>query len=113
MPSAPASSFVVDADFRAKEALSDTSRAEQQVPLYDVPAVAALSLPRGCRLVGVELVDEAVALPSFRHPLNAAYVFGPERGSLSPGHAGALRPCGARPDALLRQSGGRRCHRHV
>ncbi len=75
--------FVVDADYRVKEALSDTSRAEQQVPLYEVAAVAELSLPRGCRLVGVELVDEAVELPSFRHPLNAAYVFGPERGSLS------------------------------
>ena len=30
------------------------------------------------------LLDEAVELPSFRHPLKAAYVFGPERGSLSP-----------------------------
>jgi tRNA G18 (ribose-2'-O)-methylase SpoU len=76
--------FVVDADYRVKEALSDTSRAEQKVPLYEVASVAAMSLPRGCRLVGVELVDDAVELPSFRHPLTAAYVFGPERGSLSP-----------------------------
>jgi tRNA(Leu) C34 or U34 (ribose-2'-O)-methylase TrmL len=30
------------------------------------------------------LVPDAVDLPSFRHPLQAAYVFGPERGSLSP-----------------------------
>ncbi len=29
------------------------------------------------------LLDEAIALPSFRHPLQAAYVLGPERGSLS------------------------------
>jgi hypothetical protein len=28
----------------------------------------------GCRLVGVELLDEAIDLPSFRHPLRAAYV---------------------------------------
>ena len=41
-------------------------------------------LPRGCRLVGCELVEDAVDLPSFCHPLNAAYVFGPERSSLSP-----------------------------
>ena len=41
-------------------------------------------LPQGCRLVGIELLDEAVELPSFRHPLRAAYVLGPERGSLSP-----------------------------
>ena len=31
-----------------------------------------------------DLLDEAVELPSFRHPQNAAYVFGPERSSLSP-----------------------------
>ena len=27
---------------------------------------------------------QATPLPSFRHPLNAAYVFGPERSALSP-----------------------------
>ena len=32
----------------------------------------------------MELLDEAVDLPSFRHPLRAAYVLGPEQGSLSP-----------------------------
>ena len=36
-------------------------------------------------LVGVELLDDSVELPSFRHPHKAAYVFGPERGALSPG----------------------------
>jgi tRNA G18 (ribose-2'-O)-methylase SpoU len=75
--------FLVDAWYTVRAALSDTSRAEQQLPVYDFPSVQALTLPRGCRLVGVELVDEAIPLPSFRHPLNAAYVFGPERGSLS------------------------------
>jgi tRNA G18 (ribose-2'-O)-methylase SpoU len=40
-------------------------------------------LPQGCKLVGIELIDEAIPLPSFRHPLRAAYVLGPERGSLS------------------------------
>ncbi len=76
--------FVIDGHDRVKDALSDTTRAEQRVPVYEIASVAALRLPRGCRLVGVELVEDAVALPSFRHPLNAAYVFGPERGSLSP-----------------------------
>ena len=40
-------------------------------------------LPAQCQLVGIELTDDAVDLPSFRHPLNAAYVFGRERGSLT------------------------------
>ena len=41
-------------------------------------------LPGRCQLIGVELLDQAVELPSFRHPQSAAYVFGPERSSLSP-----------------------------
>ena len=30
------------------------------------------------------MVDDAIFLPSFRHPLHAAYILGPERSSLSP-----------------------------
>jgi tRNA G18 (ribose-2'-O)-methylase SpoU len=76
--------FLVKADYAVQRARSDTSQAEFQLPVYDYPSPEALQLPRGCRLVGCELVEEAVELPSFRHPLNAAYVFGPERSSLSP-----------------------------
>ena len=47
-------------------------------------SVADMALPQGCKLVGVELLDDAIDLPSFRHPLRAAYVLGPEQGSLSP-----------------------------
>jgi hypothetical protein len=43
-----------------------------------------MMLPRRCRLVGIEFTDESQDLPSFHHPLAAAYVLGPERGSLSP-----------------------------
>jgi tRNA(Leu) C34 or U34 (ribose-2'-O)-methylase TrmL len=63
---------------------SDTSDASGSVPLYEFPDLAALRLPTRCKLVGVELLDEAVDLPSFRHPRECAYVLGPERGSLSP-----------------------------
>ena len=49
-----------------------------------LPRVGALALPRGCALVGIEMLDGAIDLPSFRHPLNAAYVLGPERAGLSP-----------------------------
>ena len=42
-----------------------------------------MKLPRGCSLVGIELTDDAIDLPSFYHPPRAAYVLGPERGSLS------------------------------
>ncbi len=76
--------FLVAAHYTVRSARSDTSLAESHIPIYDFAAAEDLRLPRGCRLVGVELVDEAIPLPSFRHPLRAAYVFGPEKGSLSP-----------------------------
>jgi tRNA G18 (ribose-2'-O)-methylase SpoU len=81
--------FTVAAAYpRGKGRASDTSDAEGHVPLYAFPDVASLVLPRGCALVGVEISDEAVELPSFHHPRCAAYVFGPERGSLTAEMAG-------------------------
>jgi tRNA G18 (ribose-2'-O)-methylase SpoU len=76
--------FLVDAHYTVASALSDTSQAERQLPLYRFGSVEELVLPNRCALIGVELLDEAIELPSFRHSLNAAYVFGPERSSLSP-----------------------------
>lgn len=70
---------------RAEGGRSDTSDAPANIPLYEFPDLAAFHLPVGCALVGIELLDEAVDLPSFRHPRACAYVLGPERGSLSPG----------------------------
>lgn len=75
--------FTIDAAALAPRSIADTSRGSRQVPYYALPDVAALILPRGCRLVGVEVVDEAVDLPSFHHPDCAAYVLGRERGALS------------------------------
>ncbi len=76
--------FTVAADFNPKRALSDTADSSNQLPLYQFDDADSLLLPRGCELVGVELLDTAGALPSFRHPRCAAYVLGPERGSLTP-----------------------------
>ncbi len=76
--------FLVDAHYTAGTVGSDTSQAEKQMPVYRFDRPDEMALPKGCSLIGVELLDEAIDLPSFRHPLNAAYVFGPERGSLTP-----------------------------
>ncbi len=77
--------FTVAAAYPTREGgKADTSAAEAEIPLYHFPDVASLLLPRGCRLVGVEIRDDAIALPSFRHPRTAAYVFGRERGALTP-----------------------------
>jgi len=77
--------FTVGAHHRAREVLvSDTAKSEGHLPVYEWASVDEMRLPKGCLLVGVELDDEAVDLPSFRHPLNVAYILGPEKGDLSP-----------------------------
>jgi tRNA G18 (ribose-2'-O)-methylase SpoU len=75
--------FTVGATYQALEARADTSKGQWHLPHYNWKTLEELVLPSGCKLVGVELVDDAIDLPSFRHPLRAAYVLGPEMGSLS------------------------------
>jgi tRNA G18 (ribose-2'-O)-methylase SpoU len=76
--------FTIGAAYQALEARADTSKGAQHLPHYNWSSPAELVLPASCRLVGVELLEEAIDLPSFQHPRCAAYVLGPERGSLSP-----------------------------
>jgi len=69
---------------RAQGAKSDTSDAVSHLPFYAFPDIKSMALPQTCSLVGVEITDQAIDLPSFHHPKNAAYILGPERGGLSP-----------------------------
>lgn len=76
--------FSVGAGWDARASRSaDTADTPAHLPLWRFANVDALQLPPECALVGVELLDDAVDLPSFRHPLSAAYVLGPERSGLS------------------------------
>jgi tRNA G18 (ribose-2'-O)-methylase SpoU len=75
--------FTVGATYQALEARADTSKGQWHIPHYNWASAAEMGLPQGCKLVGVELIDGAIDLPSFRHPLRAAYILGPENGSLS------------------------------
>ncbi|MEL6750511.1 MAG: RNA methyltransferase [Pseudomonadota bacterium] len=68
---------------------ADTGASYDHMPWYNWESHETLALPRGCRLVGVELTEDAIELPSFRHPTRAAYVLGPENGSLSDGMTAA------------------------
>lgn len=76
--------FTVGATYQALEARADTSKGQWHLPHYNWKSLDEMALPEGCKLVGVELIEGAADLPSFRHPLRAAYVLGPEKGSLSP-----------------------------
>ena len=76
--------FSIAPQLKLSDAQSDTSNAQGQIPFYSFAEPSEFRLPLGCRLVGVEITDDAVELPRFRHPARAAYVFGAERFSLSP-----------------------------
>lgn len=76
--------FTVGAHYRVREARSDTSKTRKSVPWYDFETPDDIQVPKNCQIVGVELLEGAVELPSFTHPRCAAYVMGPERGELSP-----------------------------
>ncbi len=75
--------FTIGATYQALEARTDTSKGRDHLPHYNWVDAAAMKLPHRCRLVGVELTDAAIDLPSFRHPQRAAYLLGPEQGSIS------------------------------
>ncbi|MBL8644368.1 MAG: RNA methyltransferase [Rhodospirillaceae bacterium] len=78
--------FTVAAAYRRRDGKqTDTSDATSSLPYFAFPSVEEMQLPTGCSLVGVEFLDDAVELPSFHHPRQAAYVMGPEGSSLSPG----------------------------
>jgi tRNA G18 (ribose-2'-O)-methylase SpoU len=78
--------FTINAAPKVRDAYnSDTSRTFDSVPYHPFDTLDDLRLPRGCALVGVELTDDAIELPRFKHPSAAAYVLGRERGSLSEG----------------------------
>ncbi len=75
--------FTIGATYKALEARADTSKGQDHLPHYNWDGLDGMRLPLQCQLVGIELTADAIDLPSFRHPTRAAYVLGPERGSLS------------------------------
>jgi tRNA G18 (ribose-2'-O)-methylase SpoU len=51
--------FTIGADERALQTRADTSKAFTHVPVYHWRSLAELKLPKGCSLVGVEILEEA------------------------------------------------------
>ncbi len=70
--------FTIEADYKAEHAKIDTSQAQDNIPLYHYQSIDEMTLPQGCQVVGVELTDSSVELPSFRHPRSAIYILGSE-----------------------------------
>jgi tRNA G18 (ribose-2'-O)-methylase SpoU len=78
--------FTVNPHQRVKENItklnkSDTSKSGLHLPYYEWEKVEDVMIPKGCKLVGVEITDDADDLPNFVHPIQAMYILGPEKGS--------------------------------
>lgn len=65
----------------AKDFNQDTKNVHSSVPCLAMSDFDVCR-PNGATIVGVELTEGATALPLFKHPQDAYYVFGPEDGSL-------------------------------
>jgi len=66
---------------RAQRFNTDTKSKTLSIPLTGVPCLLD-SVPENAHIVCVELVEGAVPLPTFQHPANAFYIFGPEDGTI-------------------------------
>lgn len=66
---------------RYKQAATDTSKAWRHAPLLHFDSLRD-AIPYGAIPVAVDLVDDAVPLPEYKHPERAFYIFGPEDGTL-------------------------------
>lgn len=71
----------IQGDRTAVRSLTDTTKAWRHVPVLRGPDLHAI-IPFDAVPVAVDLVDDAVDLPNFKHPKRAFYVFGPEDGTL-------------------------------
>ncbi|MDB9755976.1 RNA methyltransferase [Winogradskyella sp.] len=78
-------SFIFTIGNRYAKQASDTHNAVKSMPYfhYDNFDDFFNNLPKGARLVGVELTDKAVALETFHHPRRCVYLLGAEDNGLT------------------------------
>ena len=76
--------YTVGSDYgNLKMNRADTSKMSKEVPFYEFPTLDDFQAPQNATFVGIELLEDSITLPSFRHPHNAIYVLGAEKGTLS------------------------------
>jgi tRNA G18 (ribose-2'-O)-methylase SpoU len=74
--------YVFTVGRRYRRTSADTMNVQGLVPCFHYLTLDDLQLPSGCPLVGVELADDAEALPNFTHPRSAVYLLGAEEHGL-------------------------------
>lgn len=78
-------SFIFTIGNRYAKQACDTHNAVKSMPYYHYDTFDEFfnNIPKGARLVGVELTDEAVPLETFHHPRRCVYLLGAEDHGLS------------------------------
>ena len=74
-------SFLATSGKRHKYHGADTMKAYRETPLFRVDDLREV-VPYDCVPVAVDLIDGAIALPEYRHPERAFYIFGAEDATL-------------------------------
>lgn len=85
------SAYILGANFiftigkRYKHQASDTTKAPRHIPLYHYETFKDFynHMPHNCKLVGVELDDNAIDLKYFVHPERCVYLLGAEDAGLT------------------------------
>lgn len=73
--------LIVTSGRRYKPVSADTMKAYRHIPFLQAESVFD-ALPYDCVPIAVDLLEDAVPLPAYRHPQRAFYIFGPEDGTL-------------------------------
>ncbi len=66
---------------RAAKYNTDTKNISSKIPLQAADSLID-DLPENTKIICVDLVEGAIALPDFSHPERAHYIFGPEDGTI-------------------------------
>lgn len=76
--------YIFTVDNKYKKQTSDVVKAWSRIPLFHYKTFDDLlnNIPFDCRLVGVELTNDATMLSDFQHPKRAIYLLGAENDGL-------------------------------
>lgn len=72
--------YIFTVEKKYKKQTSDVVRAWSRIPLFHYKDIDDLlaNIPYDCRLIGVEITDDAEELHEFHHPQRAIYLLGAE-----------------------------------
>ena len=73
-------SYIFTVEGKYKKQTSDVVRAWSRIPLFNYKSFDDLlkNIPYDCRLIGVEIAEDATDLVEFEHPQRAIYLLGAE-----------------------------------